>query len=305
MVNPLRVDPTRTVLLRKQFVADMVRRFKNLSRKIIEQVERDDVFGLTTNAVFEFASSSEQIEQFDQWLQDEINTGVLEQKPGVGPWINGYIRKAYQKGSNKGKTMVKRLLGTDDTDPAVPQRTFIEMVLGGAVGEERIKLLQIRSYADLVNVTTSMTQSIRRELVDGLIQGKSPREVGRALARSVSSIGVARATTIARTETIRAHAEGALDAMKAMGVVEIGVEVEWSSTNDSRRCELCADLEGIIIPIDDAHGLFPRHPNCRCSPIPYVDDEPPLEERRKTMIAAIKKSLSRRRRTKWAGSQLV
>jgi SPP1 gp7 family putative phage head morphogenesis protein len=73
---------------------------------------------------------------------------------------------------------------------------------------------------------------------------------------------------VARTEIVRAHAEGQLTAMEDMGVTDLGVAVEWDTAHDDRVCPKCADLQGIVVKTSEAHGLIPRHPNCRCSWIP-------------------------------------
>lgn len=67
---------------------------------------------------------------------------------------------------------------------------------------------------------------------------------------------------------IRAHAEGQLDSFKTLGVEEVGVAVEWATANDDKVCPKCQSLEGIVLKIDEARGLLPRHPNCRCAFLP-------------------------------------
>jgi SPP1 gp7 family putative phage head morphogenesis protein len=57
-----------------------------------------------------------------------------------------------------------------------------------------------------------------------------------------------------------------------MGIKEVGVMVEWSTAGDDRVCEECESMEGKIMDIDDAHGMIPVHPNCRCAFIPYIPE---------------------------------
>ena len=54
MPNPLKHDPTKTTTLRKQFMADMTRRFKALNEDIQELVLKDDAFGLVPGKRLEF-----------------------------------------------------------------------------------------------------------------------------------------------------------------------------------------------------------------------------------------------------------
>jgi len=83
-------------------------------------------------------------------------------------------------------------------------------------------------------------------------------------ARGIQS----RALTIARTEIIRAHAEGQLDTFEKLKVEKLGVMAEWSTAGDDRVCGLCSDLEGVVITVREARGIIPRHPNCRCTYVP-------------------------------------
>jgi SPP1 gp7 family putative phage head morphogenesis protein len=79
-----------------------------------------------------------------------------------------------------------------------------------------------------------------------------------------------RGVKIARTEVIHAHAEGQLDSFQALGIEEVGAEVEWVSTPDERRCSLCEELHGQRFTIAEARGMLPRHPSCRCAWAPVV-----------------------------------
>jgi hypothetical protein len=73
---------------------------------------------------------------------------------------------------------------------------------------------------------------------------------------------------IARTEIINAHAEGQLDSFDMLGVEEVGVVAEWATAGDDRVCEECASIEGELFTVDEARGMIPLHPNCRCAWIP-------------------------------------
>jgi len=106
-----------------------------------------------------------------------------------------------------------------------------------------------------------------RTLTDAVVQGMGPMEAANAMVAQVD-IGFSRASTIARTELIRAHAEGQLNGLEDMGVGEVGVEVEWATADDDAVCPKCAELEGSTFSITEARGMIPLHPNCRCAFIP-------------------------------------
>jgi SPP1 gp7 family putative phage head morphogenesis protein len=156
---------------------------------------------------------------------------------------------------------------------------------------EKTKLLAGRTFNELDGVTADMSLRMSRALTDGLVQGKNPLAIARDLD-SVADLGAARSRTIARTEIIRAHAEGQLDAFSALGVEDLGVSVEWSTAGDDRVCPRCVPLEGIVVKIDEAKGMLPRHPNCRCAWIPAGVGESPADQKRtqKAVSRAVVKS---------------
>jgi SPP1 gp7 family putative phage head morphogenesis protein len=147
----------------------------------------------------------------------------------------------------------------------------------------------------------------------------------------LQKIGINRARMIARTEIIRAHAEGQLDALEKLGVDKVGVMVEWSTAGDDRVCSLCMSLEGVVLKIKEARGLIPRHISCRCAFSPANVGEGPDATRRvnygegvidvgqvrgkKAIQASIRRSVSAERvkgsfasklkKSRWAGADKV
>jgi len=184
---------------------------------------------------------------------------------------------------------------------------FMSSAFHRPVSVERVKVLASRTYTEMKGITEAMSQQMSRVLVDGLIAGQSPREVAKALNERVDAIGKARAFTLARTEIIRAHANGALDGLEELGVTEVGVAVEWSTAKDGRVCPMCAAMQGVVFTIEEARGLIPAHAGCRCSPIPANVGEPTKGQiRTKGRIEqAIRKALNKDVNEDWAGANVT
>jgi SPP1 gp7 family putative phage head morphogenesis protein len=281
--NPLRIDPTRTATIRRQFIASLKRQFARLKVAIMNKIVKEDALDLTTlfsvtthNKAWKFHTSPEKIEAFQKWLSQQLGDTVTGKSQEV-LW-KAYIQSGYMKGiarsfdDTRGNT-TKALADTRDKMDFYNgiREEFLRSSFSQPVAVEKVQLLAGRSFDDLENITDDMSTRMSRVLVDGLVEGNSPREVGRALSSEVD-LGLSRSTAIARTEIIRAHAEGQLDSLERMGIKEVGVMVEWSTAGDDSVCEECASMEGTIMDIDDAHGLIPVHPNCRCAFIPYIPD---------------------------------
>ena len=75
-------------------------------------------------------------------------------------------------------------------------------------------------------------------------------------------------TRIINTEIVRAKAEGVLSGLKNLGYTHVTMGVEFVTANDGAVCPHCNDYSGVVMTIEEAQGLIPLHPNCRCSWIP-------------------------------------
>jgi len=279
------IDPTRTKTLRKAFEREVLRRINYVKRMITEEVAILDGFGLkrttnatsdiTTNARFQFSSTVAQVDAFEKYIRDQL--GVLASQAEDQYWQE-YIRQGYEKGAGRAFSDVNQAKRANafgsDTAMAHYEGTREEFLRSSFAAQEtveKVKLLASRTFTDLKNVEEATATSLRRVLTDGLVKGDNPWTIARELNKTVDSIGKNRSLIIARTEIIRAHAEGQLDALERMGVAEVGVQVEWSSAGDDRVCEQCQPLEGQIFKITDSHGVIPLHPQCRCAWIPYTE----------------------------------
>lgn len=78
------------------------------------------------------------------------------------------------------------------------------------------------------------------------------------------------AAAVAGTEVTKAFMEGKLEGYKQFGIV---TKVEFVITPDERLCERCEPLGGNIYKLEEASGIIPVHPRCRCTLIPVIDNE--------------------------------
>lgn len=115
----------------------------------------------------------------------------------------------------------------------------------------------------------------RRELVQGLAEGKNPRTVERALRRVLNTDpaqplgGVSRRLlTISRTETLRAYRAGQQETYQENRDVLDGWM--WIADPSERTCEACLGLDGQVFPLTVT--FQPSHVNCRCTSVGYSRD---------------------------------
>lgn len=262
---------------------------------------------LTINDAWQFNSNPDKIEAFRNWLQSQL-AYVSGERPTDNDWWNEYILQGYAKGAGRAYQDVKNAGQWNKEQGAFYSGTkeeFLRSSFAQPAQREKVKLLTSRVFTDLKGITDTMSQQLVRTLADGLVTGMGPRQLAKELSDRVDKIGITRANAMARTEIIRAHAEGQLDAFKNMGVEEIGVAVEWS-TAGFNVCPKCQALQGIVLKVDEAHGMIPRHPNCKCSFIPANVGESKKDQiDTKTRIeAAIRASIGKDKKDKWVGASL-
>lgn len=83
------------------------------------------------------------------------------------------------------------------------------------------------------------------------------------------------ALVVARTESVRAYGaafvERSRDVPGVTGLV-------WHTTGDDRVCPICEERDGQTFEIEDADGLLPAHPSCRCYWTHAIDRRQALRE---------------------------
>jgi SPP1 gp7 family putative phage head morphogenesis protein len=219
---------------------------------------------------FDLPSDADTIDAFMDWLDEQVERGILETSSVPGretavsdTWQTTYLRTAYERGVNHADAAL--------VDAGViPPAATIEAVFRAPQHADAVGSVFTRVFRELDGVTEAMSQNISRTLADGLAQGWNPRKTARELNDRVDAIGLTRARTIARTETVRAHNIGALTRYADMGDRIDGVTalVEFTTAGDERVCPECAALEGMTISVDNAWNVIPVHANCRCAWLP-------------------------------------
>lgn len=238
---------------------------------------------LATNQRWRFETDPEKLKQFQAWLRRQLKLTVLS-TTDEELWER-YVQEGYKKGAGRAFDDVRvaeraRYGAADKLDFYQGSREqFLRSAFGRPESAAKVKLIAERAYDELEGMTNDMSLKLGRALADGLTRGENPIEIARGLSKQLG-LSRNRAEVIARTEIIRAHAEGQLNAMSDLGVEEIGVMVEWSTAGDDRVCDLCSPMEGVVLRIEEAKGMIPRHPNCRCAFVPANVGESTAEQTR-------------------------
>ena len=298
-------DPTRTTVLRAQFAAEMGKRFSRLRGQIRKAIVDDDFFGLkkefefkvTAYAPFDFSRDAQKLVEFGAWLQEMINSEILEISTAVqlgygveSAWTNRYIQTAYQKGVVRARNEIRAagIMGVDGLPiPELETEDLLNVAFNQAFHLDRVGLMYTRTFQELKGVTVQMSTQLSRVLAQGLADGKNPYDIARLLTKTITGpmgdLGITdtlgrfipaerRAKMLARTEIIRAHHMATIQEYKNWGLVGVKVRAEWTTAGDARVCEECSKLQEKVYTLKEIEPMLPRHPQCRCIALPWVDD---------------------------------
>jgi len=303
-VNNANRDPSRTTALRNAMVRQMNKRFRALTRLITKAIVTEDVFGLRDSGVtitilqdtpgfrrFAFRTKSEKVSAFMEWLNRQIQNDILQVRDitqvGSGinaAWTNKFIDDSYRRGVTRARQQMTS--GGFEGVPPLSQTGGISAAMSGPLHLDRVGLLYTRAFNELKGITNAMDQAISRVLSQGMADGLNPTVIARNLNHVISGKGGSlavrdslgrfipaqrRATILARTEIIRAHAEAQLQEFENWNVEGVNVKAEWITAGDNRVCQQCANLEGSVFTIDQARGMLPLHAQCRCAWLPYKE----------------------------------
>lgn len=260
-------DPTRTKTLRKRYAERLRGGFGRVMSAARTGVVEKDVFRLTRETlaqapdVFRFNRDDRKVQGFMEWWRRAEENEVMSLISRDG---NPWIQSAYSKGVD-GASRKLRDIGVEVEGELTEQR--LNRILNLSIHRESMQLAYTRNYQELDGITAAVDQQVSRELAEGLAEGLNPRDIADNISDRVQKIGKTRSTVLARTEVISAYNDAALNRYSQADIEEVVAEVEWL-TAGIRVCPVCEGFEGKVFSINEARGLIPAHPQCRCTWVP-------------------------------------
>lgn len=268
-----KIDPTKTNAIRSRFERELVRRFRKLSLEAYEYIANEQNLKprLKANATYDYPQAEEKVNKFMRWLRRAENRGILEISEGTSTrsgskrWSDIYIKSAYQKGLAQAYGNI-RAAGVDVAD------SYVDRAFFRPIHADRAGLIYTRAYNDLEGITTSIDSRLSGVLAQGIIEGRGVVSIAKDIRDNISGIGITRSRMLARTEVIRAHSEATLNSYEEAQIEGVDVESEFSTSQDNKVCPKCSELEGRTYTLEEARGVIPVHPNCRCAWLPVVPE---------------------------------
>jgi SPP1 gp7 family putative phage head morphogenesis protein len=150
---------------------------------------------------------------------------------------------------------------------------------------DKTGLLKAKEINDTTR--TALREKLAAEVSEGVQSGESMSKIAGRISAATDGVydnmSKSRAETIARTETMSSVNAGQFEVYKGEGATK----KEWLSTSDDRTRDAHAAANGQVVGIDepfDVGGeqiMYPGDPsgsaecviNCRCTVLPYLEEE--------------------------------
>lgn len=306
---PFKDDPTKTVGIRKRYIAQMNVRFRKLKGRInqlvingnsgefiVPSIDPDSKLAVinsssvfVTNAGYDFGSDPRAIAEFMAWLQLQVDDVIFGNREGGQFWQKKHIDQAYLAGIKNTKAQLRKAgLTAEQIENLTPAqiRGIQDVALGFTTGSgidlktihlDTLRLLYTRNLSDLEGVTETMGKQIVRAIVEGVEDGLGSRAIAKMINDRVDKIGLVRAKLIARTETARAHNKASINEFKEVAKeLDIQPLYEWNTAGDERVRSKHRDWDssstGKFYTEAQVSSMI-GEPNCRCGVSPHIPSE--------------------------------
>lgn len=249
---------------------------KQLEKKFVRQLRKE--YSIAMKAINEQlvamgakADITDQVEMMKynrlDTLQKNINKELAVLNRGTPQKVNGYLTDVY----------VANYEGVTDKISDLADLTFAKIERLAVYNAIQTPLEKLA----LEEASERVKQNIRRDLVQGVVQGEGIPKISRRIQNSLEK-NLNNATRIARTETTRVMGESRLQAFEKSEEKGLKLEKVWIAASDSRTRDSHAELDGEAVPVDQPFSNGLMYPgdqstgdpaetiNCRCTMITRV-----------------------------------
>jgi hypothetical protein len=284
----MRRDPTQTHDLRRRFKQVLDRRWAAVANVITKAMVVEDRWGIATISprfIGIIQQSGSQVKDFQDFVDAALNHVILGDDRDM--WVGTFITQAFERGW---------------------KRAQVQTGMEFPVAYDRASVVTALCITELQGAMEAASQQAVRAFSEGLIAHDKPRKIAVAIKDRIMRIGRTRSRATVSAQIVRAYSEATLDVFELARVPAVGLvpehyrrprvqDADLPSARTIRRIrqkerrltrmgivevltagddDVCPECEDIAddgpYTINQARGLIPAHPECRCAFVP-ADDE--------------------------------
>lgn len=260
-------DPTRTLRLRRNYVAGMNIRWDEVIALIAKSVLINDAFGFQNPLIhtklataqealdnIRFGSPGQMAQAFDEWYQEIAESLVMEPSTDafgmeISTWQDQFIRAGFAAGLGRSIRRLRRA--------GINVDASVNELLMDRFFRESLRTIQNANFASMQTVIQASGTQIEARIRDTLVEGYAKQETRAKISRTmfeaikdrVEKVAKTRSEIIARTEIIRAHGTSSLDMYEKFGVTEVRIIL------GPNPCPICVDLAARTYTIPEARDF--------------------------------------------------
>jgi hypothetical protein len=284
----MRRDPTQTHDLRRRLAQTLDRKWNAVAAVITKALVVEDRWGISSLSprfIGIIQQSGSQVKDFQDFVDAAINHVVLGDDRDM--WVGSFITQAFERGW---------------------KRAEIQAKMDFPVAYDRASVITALCITELQGAMEAASQQAVRYFSAGLIAHDKATKIAGAVKDRLLKIGRTRSRATAAAQIVRAFSEATLDVFELARVPAVGLVpehvrrprvqdadlpsartirrirqresfierfgiVEVLTAGDDLVCQECEDIsDDGPYTINQARGLIPAHPECRCAFVP-ADDE--------------------------------
>lgn len=283
-----RRDPTRSGSLRREGRSLVNQRVYYLHKQLRQTLQDYDLLSLRQDdrlpPGFQRLTepNAQRLDRSERFLRQLVDS-ALTQPP---EWLRDVITRAVQRGVEQAGRELRVAIERLDFQP---------------VGQFHSKAAGFET----IGIAGETQRRILRHVATALEVKLSPNQLMREIRKSLEHVTRYRLILLVNTVVVRAVNAGKLLTYRNNDVLQVGIEPEWLprqfrrdsfirdedmvnvlTAGDDDVCDECEDIAAAgPYALDDAEGMIPAHPNCRCAFTPADDLRYAKTEEREERLA--------------------
>lgn len=254
--NDSRLDPTGCLDLRNKLMTLYRRSVSRWRSDLYRIIVGEDILGIGPNALIPMGAS-DKVERFTAYARASVGRSF-----DLRSDVSVLMHKVYSRGFLAAYS--------EESREVIPPNSRAS------------SLYVTQLLNDALAVSEATLQQMVHAVSIGVTNSSKPGAIYSRVFKILRKLTFQRLIISGQTLITQAFNHGKLDAYSELGVKEVGIRAEhvpaksimdarsdgrmvkFKTAGDEFVCGICEDLEDETYTIDEARGVIPVHPNCRC-----------------------------------------